>query len=119
MAEYLIRLKRLDVPATPSVPLIFIPRLLKDRIVFLSGPVTDGQHRGGPAALPRHGQPQRGHLPVHQQPRRLGDGRHGDFDTMQHINAPVRTVCVGMAASMGAFLLAGAKGWLWRCPTTR
>ena len=33
------------------------------------------------------------------------------FDTMQHIKAPVRTVCVGMAASMGAFLLmAGEKG---------
>jgi ATP-dependent Clp protease protease subunit len=33
------------------------------------------------------------------------------FDTMQYIKAPVRTVCIGMAASMGAFLLmAGTKG---------
>ena len=33
------------------------------------------------------------------------------FDTMQHITSPVATTCVGMAASMGAFLLAaGARG---------
>jgi ATP-dependent Clp protease protease subunit len=35
----------------------------------------------------------------------------GIFDTMQHIKPDVQTVCVGLAASMGAFLLcAGAKG---------
>ena len=35
----------------------------------------------------------------------------GIFDTMQHIKPDVHTVCVGLAASMGAFLLcAGAKG---------
>jgi len=33
------------------------------------------------------------------------------YDTMQYIKGPVRTVCIGMAASMGAFLLmAGEKG---------
>ncbi|MBM4187578.1 MAG: ATP-dependent Clp protease proteolytic subunit [Gemmatimonadetes bacterium] len=33
------------------------------------------------------------------------------YDTMQHLRAPVNTICMGMAASMGAFLLAtGAKG---------
>ncbi len=33
------------------------------------------------------------------------------YDTMQYVKAPVRTVCIGMAASMGAFLLmAGEKG---------
>ncbi len=33
------------------------------------------------------------------------------YDTMQHLRAPVNTICMGMAASMGSFLLAaGAKG---------
>jgi ATP-dependent Clp protease protease subunit len=33
------------------------------------------------------------------------------YDTMQFLNAPIRTICMGMAASMGAFLLAaGSKG---------
>ena len=37
--------------------------------------------------------------------------RDGNFDTMQYIKPDVSTICVGMAASMGAFLLAaGEKG---------
>jgi len=36
---------------------------------------------------------------------------HGDFDTMKHIRPDVCTICTGLAASMGAFLLsAGTKG---------
>jgi ATP-dependent Clp protease protease subunit len=42
------------------------------------------------------------------------------FDTMQFIKPDVSTLCIGMAASMGAFLLAaGAKGKRFRCPTPR
>ena len=38
------------------------------------------------------------------------------YDTMQHITSPIATMCVGMAASMGCFLLAaGAKGGAPRC----
>jgi ATP-dependent Clp protease protease subunit len=42
------------------------------------------------------------------------------YDTMQHIRAPVSTVCVGMAASMGALLLAGgAAGKRQALPNSR
>ena len=42
------------------------------------------------------------------------------YDTMQHLRAPVATVCVGMAASMGAVLLAGgAKGKRQSLPNSR
>ncbi len=33
------------------------------------------------------------------------------YDTMRYIKAPVSTICVGQAASMGAFLLAGGERW--------
>jgi len=40
------------------------------------------------------------------------------YDTMQHISAPVNTICMGMAASMGSFLLAaGRKGSVAPCRT--
>lgn len=40
------------------------------------------------------------------------------YDTMQYIKCDVSTICMGMAASMGAFLLAaGAKASAWLCPT--
>lgn len=42
------------------------------------------------------------------------------FDTMNYISAPVSTVCIGMAASMGAFLLAaGEKGKRYALPNSR
>lgn len=41
------------------------------------------------------------------------------YDTMQHVKADVQTICVGMAASMGAFLLAaGAKGKRFALPNS-
>jgi len=42
------------------------------------------------------------------------------YDTMQHLRAPVNTICMGMAASMGAFLLAaGVKGKRSALPHSR
>ena len=41
------------------------------------------------------------------------------YDTMQHVNSDVSTICVGMAASMGAFLLAsGTKGKRYALPNS-
>ena len=41
------------------------------------------------------------------------------YDTMQHVKADVQTICVGMAASMGAFLLAaGTKGKRFALPNS-
>lgn len=42
------------------------------------------------------------------------------YDTMQYIKCDVSTICIGMAASMGAFLLSsGAKASVWHCPTVK
>ena len=42
------------------------------------------------------------------------------YDTMQYIKADVSTICVGLAASMGAFLLSSARrASVWRCRTRR
>ena len=88
-------------------------RLLKDRIIFLGGEVTDDE----------------ANLIVAQMLFLEGDDPDKDislyinspggsitagmaiYDTMQYIRCDVSTICIGMAASMGAFLLAaGAKG---------
>ena len=41
------------------------------------------------------------------------------YDTMQYIKCDVSTVCIGMAASMGAFLLSGGKKGKTICPSER
>ena len=89
-------------------------RLLKDRIVFLGGEVERRlrQPGRGADALPGNGGSRRGHHALHQQPGRLRNRRHGDLrhDALS-ASCEVSTLCIGMAASMGAFLLAaGAKG---------
>lgn len=47
------------------------------------------------------------------------DAGLGIYDTMQHIKPKVNTLCVGMAASMGAFLLAGGTGKRMALPNAR
>jgi ATP-dependent Clp protease protease subunit len=96
-------------------------RLLKERVIFLvGGQRPDRQPGGGAAAVPGKREPRQGHLVLHQLARRQRDGRHGDL--RHHAVHQARRVhlCMGMAASMGAFLLAaGAKGKRFRCPTAR
>ena len=44
----------------------------------------------------------------------------GIYDTMQYINSPVSTLCIGQASSMGSFLLAaGEKGKRYSLPNSR
>ena len=54
-------------------------RLLKDRIVFVDGEIDrrDRRPRRGPAPVPGEPGPGKGHRPVHQLPRRIGDRRAG------------------------------------------
>ena len=89
-------------------------RLLMDRIVFLGSSINDQVANIIVAQLLflDADDPGAGDLPVHQLARR-GSVYAGlaIFDTMNHLRAPVATYCVGMAASMGALLLAsGQKG---------
>lgn len=88
-------------------------RLLKDRIIFLSGPVSDGMANAIVAQLLflDMDNPNADINLYINSPGGSVTAGMAIYDTMQYVKAPVRTVCVGMAASMGAFLLmAGAKG---------
>ena len=88
-------------------------RLLRERIVFLGEPVTSDSANRIVAQLLflEADDPEKDiFLYINSPGGSVYDGL-GIFDTMQHVKPDVHTVCVGLAASMGAFLLcAGAKG---------
>ena len=88
-------------------------RLLRERIIFLGEPVTnDSANRIVAQLLFLEAEdPEKDiYLYINSPGGSVYDGL-GIFDTMQHIKPDVHTVCVGLAASMGAFLLcAGSKG---------
>ena len=95
-------------------------RLLRDRIVFLSGEVNDESANLVIAQLLflESENPDKDislYIPGGSVYAGLGI-----YDTMQFIKPDVQTICVGMAASMGAFLLAaGAKGKRFSLPNSR
>jgi ATP-dependent Clp protease protease subunit len=97
-------------------------RLLKERVIFIVGPGRGlhGEPGGGAAAVPRIGEPGEGHRAVHQFAGRLGERGLAIYDTMQFIKPDVSTICVGLAASMGAVLLAGgAAGKRYSLPNSK
>ncbi|RAL24489.1 ATP-dependent Clp endopeptidase proteolytic subunit ClpP [Thermoflavimicrobium daqui] len=88
-------------------------RLLKDRIILLGGPITDDSANLTVAQLLylQAEDPNKDiHLYINSPGGSITAGM-AIYDTMQHIKPDVSTICIGMAASMGAFLLAaGTKG---------
>ena len=88
-------------------------RLLRERIVFLGEPVTSDSANRIVAQLLflEADDPDKDiFLYINSPGGSVYDGL-GIFDTMQHVKPDIHTVCVGLAASMGAFLLcSGAKG---------
>lgn len=88
-------------------------RLLKDRIIFLAGPINDMVANIVIAQLLflENQDPKKDiHLYINSPGGSVTAGL-AIYDTMQHIKADVATICVGIAASMGAVLLAaGQKG---------
>jgi len=97
-------------------------RLLKSRIVFLSGPVDDAVADLVIAQLLflSHEEPDSDiDLYIHS-PGGSVDAGLAMYDTMQFIKPDVSTICLGMAASMGALLLAaGAPGKRYCLPHSR
>ncbi|MGI6700269.1 MAG: ATP-dependent Clp protease proteolytic subunit [Christensenellales bacterium] len=88
-------------------------RLLKDRIIFLAGPISDGMANAIVAQMLflEMDNPNADISLYINSPGGSVSAGMAIYDTMQYVRAPVRTVCVGMAASMAAFLLmAGEKG---------
>lgn len=88
-------------------------RLLKDRIVFLGGEVTDEEANLVVAQLLflEADDPDKDISLYINSPGGSVTAGMAIYDTMQYIKCDVSTICIGMAASMGAFLLAaGTKG---------
>ena len=88
-------------------------RLLKDRIVFLGGEITDEEANLVVAQLLflEADDPDKDISLYINSPGGSVTTGMAIYDTMQYIKCDVSTICIGMAASMGAFLLAaGAKG---------
>ncbi len=97
-------------------------RLLKDRIIFLGGPIDDDVANLIIAQLlfldSEDGQSDI-QLYINSPGGSVTAGM-AIYDTMQHVKANVSTICVGMAASMGAFLLAaGEPGKRFALPHSR
>lgn len=97
-------------------------RLLKDRIVFIGGPIDDHMANLVIAQLLflESEDPEKDiHLYINSPGGVVYSGL-AIYDTMQHIRPDVSTICVGMAASMAALLLAaGAKGKRFALPYSR
>lgn len=97
-------------------------RLLKDRIVFLGTPIDDQIANLIIAQLLflESDDPDRDIQMYINSPGGQVDAGLAIYDTMQHVKPAVSTICVGMAASMGAVLLAGgAKGKRYALPHSR
>ncbi|QSI75498.1 MULTISPECIES: ATP-dependent Clp endopeptidase proteolytic subunit ClpP [Niveibacterium] len=97
-------------------------RLLKERIVFLVGPVNDATANLVVAQLLflEADNPDKDIYFYINSPGGSVTAGMAIFDTMQFIKPDVSTLCVGQAASMGAFLLAaGAKGKRISLPNSR
>ena len=97
-------------------------RLLRERIVFLGTPVDDmvANLIVAQLLLLDSENPEKDIMLYINSPGGSVTAGLAIFDTMQHIRADVSTICLGQAASMGAFLLAaGAKGKRMCLPHSR
>jgi len=97
-------------------------RLLRERIIFLVGPVNDQSANVVVAQLLflESENPDKDISFYINSPGGSVSAGMSIFDTMQFIKPDVSTLCIGMAASMGSFLLmAGAKGKRFSLPNSR
>lgn len=86
-------------------------RLLNERIIFLGGPINDQVANVVIAQLLflEHADPKKDILLYINSPGGSVTAGLAILDTMNHVKPAVQTVCVGLAASMGAILLAGGE----------
>jgi len=97
-------------------------RLLKERIVFVVGPINDSVASVVTAQL-LYLESENSKKDIYlyiNSPGGLVTAGLGIYDTMQYIKPDVSTLCIGQAASMGSFLLtAGQKGKRFSLPNSR
>jgi len=97
-------------------------RLLRDRIIFVTGPIEDNLATAVTAQLLflESENPKKEIAMYINSPGGHVHSGLAIYDTMQYIRSPVSTACIGMAASMGALLLcAGEKGMRFSTPNSR
>ena len=97
-------------------------RLLKERIVFVVGPINDAIASLVTAQLLflESEDPKKEISLYINSPGGLVTAGLGIYDTMQYVKPEISTLCIGQAASMGSFLLAaGAKGKRFSLPNSR
>jgi ATP-dependent Clp protease protease subunit len=97
-------------------------RLLRDRVVFIVGPITEQTANLVVAQLLflESENPDKDISLYINSPGGSVSAGMAIYDTMQFVKPDVSTICVGLAASMGAFLLAaGAKGKRYSLPNSR
>jgi ATP-dependent Clp protease protease subunit len=122
------------VPATNYIPMVIeqsgrgeraydiFSRLLKERIIFIGDAIEDTMANLIIAQLLflESEDPERDIYLYINSPGGVVTAGLAIYDTMQYLKAPVSTICVGQAASMGAVLLAaGAKGKRYALPNSR
>ena len=97
-------------------------RLLKERIIFLTGQINDNVASLITAQLLflEAEDPKKEIYLYINSPGGLVTAGLGIYDTMQYVKPEISTLCIGQAASMGSFLLAaGAKGKRFSLPNSR
>ena len=97
-------------------------RLLKERIIFLVGPINDSVASLVTAQLLflESEDPKKDIYLYINSPGGLVTAGLGIYDTMQYVKPAISTLCIGQAASMGSFLLsAGEKGKRFSLPNSR
>ena len=97
-------------------------RLLKERIIFLTGPINDNVASLATAQMLflESENPKKEIYLYINSPGGLVTSGLGVYDTMQYIKPKVSTLCVGQAASMGSLLLAaGTSGMRFALPNSR
>ena len=122
------------MPATNYIPMVIeqsgrgeraydiFSRLLKERIIFIGDAIEDTMANLLIAQLLflESEDPERDIYLYINSPGGVVTAGLAIYDTMQYLKAPVSTICVGQAASMGAVLLAaGAKGKRYALPNSR
>jgi ATP-dependent Clp protease protease subunit len=97
-------------------------RLLKERIIFITGPVEDGMSTLVVAQLLflEADNPKKEISMYINSPGGVVTSGMAIYDTMQFIRSPIATLCIGQAASMGSLLLAaGTAGMRYALPNAR
>lgn len=97
-------------------------RLLKDRIIFIDGEINDASADLIVAQILylESENPEKDISIYINSPGGSVTAGLAIYDTMQYVKCPIQTICLGQAASMGAFLLAGgSKGKRFALPSSR